>query len=244
MKIDIVISANHINKENLKGKITIVIDMLRATSVITTALGNGANRVIPITGVEEAFDTKDRLESMGIEALIGGERKAMKVDGFDMTNSPLEYIKEKVEKRDIILSTTNGTRAINLCLSADRIYIGSFLNGGILAEYLSGMNKDIVIVNSGTNGELSLDDFICSGYIIEEILKHEEFELTDIAKLAKMTYENNEDVYKYISNARHYNVLKNLNLEKDMEYCCKKNIFETIPYYDKQDKSIKTIKIF
>ena len=244
MKIDIVISANHIDEESLKGKITVVIDMLRATSVITTALGNGANKIIPITSVEESFDVKDKLKEEGIEALIGGERKAMKVDGFDMTNSPLEYTKEKVSKRDIILSTTNGTRAINLCLLSDRIYIGSFLNGGHLAEYLSKMNKDIVIVNSGTNGELSLDDFICSGYIIKEILKHKDFELTDIAKLAKMTYENNEDVYKYISNAKHYNVLKSLNLEADMEYCCRKNMFDTIPYYDKKDKSIKIIKIF
>ena len=244
MKIDIVISANHIDEESLKGKITVVIDMLRATSVITTALGNGANKIIPITSVEESFDVKDKLKELGIEALIGGERKAMRVDGFDMTNSPLEYTKEKVSKRDIILSTTNGTRAINLCLSSDRIYIGSFLNAAYLAEYLSEINKDIVIVNSGTNGELSLDDFICSGYIVEEILKHREFELTDIAKLAKMTYENNEDVYKYISNAKHYNVLKSLNLEADMEYCCRKNMFETIPYYDKKDKSIKIIKIF
>lgn len=239
MKIDVVISADHINEESLKGKTSVVIDMLRATSVITTALGNGAKKVIPITSVEDSFATKEKLKESGIEALIGGERKAMKIDGFNMTNSPLEYTKEKVFDKDIILSTTNGTRAINLCLLSDEIYIGAFLNGGFLAEHLSKSNKDIVIVNSGTNGEMSLDDFICSGYVISEILKYNEFELTDISKLAKMTYESNEDIYKYISNAKHYNVLKNLNLEDDMEFCCQKNIFDVIPFYNKKEKYIE-----
>ena len=88
MKIDIVISADYINEESLKGKVAVVIDMLRATSVITTALGNGAERVIPITTVEDSLIMKDKLNSLGIPALIGGERKAMKIEGFDMTNSP------------------------------------------------------------------------------------------------------------------------------------------------------------
>lgn len=244
MKIDIIISADHINEESLKGKTSIVIDMLRATSVITTALGNGARKVIPITSVEGSFDMRDKLKEDGIEALIGGERKAMKIDGFNMTNSPLEYTKDKVFEKDIILSTTNGTRAINLCLLSDEIYIGSFLNGGYLAKYLAKMNKDIVIVNSGTNGELSLDDFICSGYIIDELLKYEEFELTDVATLSKLTYENNDDVHKYISNAKHYKVLKELNLEDDIEFCCRKNIFEVLPYYNKKENSIQKVKIF
>lgn len=242
MKIDIVISADYINEESLKGKVAVVIDMLRATSVITTALGNGAERVIPITTVEDSLIMRDKLNSLGIPALIGGERKAMKIEGFDMTNSPLEYTKDKVSSKDIILSTTNGTKAINLCLLADDIYIGSFLNGGYLAKYLSKIEKDIVIVNSGTNGELSLDDFICSGYIINEIIKNKSLELTDIAKLAKMTYESNTDIYKYISNAKHYNVLKELDLTMDMEFCCKKNIFDVIPFYNKDNRSIEKVK--
>lgn len=244
MKIDIVISASHIKEEDLKGKIAIVIDMLRATSVITTALGNGAKKIIPLIGVEESFEMRDKLKNEGKASLIGGERKAMKIDGFDMSNSPLEYTKDKVYGKDVILSTTNGTKAINLCLSASKIFIGSLLNGAYLAKHLSDMEKDIVIVNSGTNGELSLDDFICSGYIINHLSNYGEFELSDIAKLAKMTYESNKDIKSYIANAKHYKVLTDLNLQDDLDYCCKTEMFEILPYYDKKDKSIKIIKIF
>ena len=120
MKVDITISADHIKEEYLENKMVVVIDMLRATSVITTALANGAKKIIPILTVEEAFKVKEELEGSNIDSLLGGERRALKIDGFDFTNSPLEYTSDKVKDKSIILSTTNGTRAINLSLKAKK----------------------------------------------------------------------------------------------------------------------------
>ena len=116
MKLDVIISADNIKEEYLEDKIVVVIDMLRATSVIITALANKAKEVFPILTVEEAFNKKEEFLRVEKEVLLGGERKALKIEGFDFSNSPLEYTSEKVKGKTIILSTTNGTRAINLSL--------------------------------------------------------------------------------------------------------------------------------
>ena len=238
MNIDLVISADNINSEYLKNKVVVVIDMLRATSVITTALANGAKQVFPILTVEESFDKKKELLSKE-DILIGGERKALKIDGFDFSNSPLEYTKENVNGKTIILSTTNGTRAINLSLKADEIIIGSILNAKAVALELKKLNKDVVFINAGTNGEFSMDDFICSGYMINLLSEISNCDLSDIAKTAKYIYENNTNLIDYIKEARHYSVLKALNLMNDLEYCCKKDILNIVPKVDKIARSIK-----
>lgn len=239
MKIDVIISADNIKSEYLENKIVVVIDMLRATSVITTALANGAKQIFPILTVEEAFDKKKELLSKGEDILIGGERKALKIDGFDFSNSPLEYTKENVDGKTIILSTTNGTRAINLSLKADEIIIGSILNARAVALELKKLNKDVVFINAGTNGEFSMDDFICSGYMINLLSEISNCDLSDIAKTAKYIYENNINLMDYIREGRHYNVLKSLNLMNDLEYCCKKDILNIVPKVDKIVRSIK-----
>lgn len=239
MKVDVIISADNIKSEYLENKIVVVIDMLRATSVIATALANGAKEVFPILTVEEAFDKKKELLDLGKDVLLGGERKAVKIDGFDFSNSPLEYTKEKVSGKTIILSTTNGTRAINLSLKAEEIIIGSIVNARAVALELKKINKDVVFINAGTNGQFSMDDFICSGYMISILLENSNIDLSDIAKTAKYIYESNTNLIDYIKEARHYNVLKTLNLINDLEYCCKKDILNVVPKVNKKYKNIK-----
>ena len=238
MKVDVVISADHIKEEYLENKIVVVIDMLRATSVITTALENGAKKVIPILTVEEAFKVKEELKKKNIDALLGGERKALKIEGFDFTNSPLEYTKERVKDKTIILSTTNGTRAINLSLKAKKIYIGAMINSKALIDIIKDEKEDIVFINSGTNGEFTMDDFICSGYMISLLNKELSLDLSDIAKTAKLIYET-KDILEYIKEARHYGVLKSLNLEEDLQYCCKKDIIEIVPRVYKNNEFLE-----
>ena len=137
MNIDVIISADHIKEEYLDDKIVVVIDMLRATSVITTALANGAKEVVPMLTVEEAFNKKKELSEKGLDALLGGERRAIKIEGFDFTNSPLEYTRDQIEGKSIILSTTNGTRAINLSLKASKILIGAMINAKSVIDMIN-----------------------------------------------------------------------------------------------------------
>ena len=239
MKLDVVISADNIKEEYLENKIVVVIDMLRATSVIITALDNKAKEVFPILTVEEAFEKKEELLKLGSYPMLGGERKAIKIEGFDFSNSPLEYTSEKVQGKTIILSTTNGTRAINLSLRAKEILIGAIINAKAVAEELKRLKKDVVFINAGTNGEFSMDDFICSGYMISLLCEKENNDLSDIAKTAKYIYESNTNLIDYIKEARHFSVLKNLNLMKDLEYCCRKDIVSIVPKVEKSKKIIK-----
>jgi len=228
MNIDVIISADDIRPELITNKVVVVIDMLRATSVITTALANGAEKVIPVLTVEESFKIA---ESLNNDVILGGERRAVKIDGFHMSNSPLEYTRKEVEGRTVILSTTNGTKAINNCLEADKIYIGCMLNAKAVADKLIELDKDVVFVNAGTLGKFSIDDFICAGYMISCLSENSKAVMSDLAFTAKYVYDNNNNVLDYIRNARHYEVLKSLNLEADIQYCVKKDLFSIVPEY-------------
>lgn len=236
MNLDVIISADDIKDKVIKDKTVVVIDMLRATSVILTALNNGAKKVIPLLTVEEAFD---RCKDNRNEYILGGERRALKIEGFDFSNSPLEYMEEKVKGKTVILTTTNGTRAIKGCQDAEHIYIGAMLNGKAIAKKLVEQNKDVVFINAGTYGQFSMDDFICSGYMINCILQETTAELSDIAKTANYVYENNQDIISFIKDARHYNVIKTLGLEEDLAYCMKKDIMDIVPEFTQGE-----IKVF
>ncbi|EPY2307337.1 2-phosphosulfolactate phosphatase family protein [Clostridium sporogenes] len=229
MNIDIVISADHIDDKRLINKTIVVIDILRATSVITTAIDNGCKKVIPVLTVEEA---KDIAQNSKDNIILGGERNALKIDGFNFSNSPLEYTKKYVEGKTVVLSTTNGTRAINNSFNAKTILISALINSKATAKAIDKLNEDLVIINSGTNGQFSIDDFICSGYLIDCLYNiRKDLELSDIAKTAYYIYTNNKDIGSFVQKATHYNRLKSLNLEKDLEYCFQKDIIDIVPQY-------------
>lgn len=234
MRIDIIISAGDIKQEKVQDKTVIVIDMLRATSVIVTALSNGCKEVIPVLTIPDALElAKEKRES----CILGGERKAIKIEGFHCSNSPLEYTKELVKDKSIILTTTNGTRAITGCIGARDILIGAMINASAVAKQALLKGNDLIILNAGTYDEFSMDDFICSGYIIDCILDHAksadnlEVELSDIAKTAHYIYESNEAIKDYIQKASHYKRLLNLGLLEDLEYCCEKSIIDIVPAF-------------
>lgn len=215
MKIDVIISADHISDDLVKDKVVVVIDVLRATSVIVTALNNGCKEVIPVLTVEEAFKLKNKYK----ECVLGGERRAVKIEGFDLSNSPLEYTEKVVKDKTVILSTTNGTRAITKCKLASEVFIGSIINARATADEIIKCSKDIVLVNAGTNGQFSIDDFRCAGLIIDHILNnYDNVEATDISLMAQYYYKNDKN-NELLKKARHYKVLSNLELEEDIQYC-------------------------
>lgn len=230
MNVDVIISNEDIKEEKIKGKTVIIIDMLRATSVIVTALKSGCKKVIPVISINEAKEiVKDEREKY----VLGGERKALKIDGFDFSNSPLEYLKGAAKDKTLVITTTNGTRAINKSISAKNMLIGAMLNAVYVAKKAIELDNDIVIINAGTNGEFSIDDFICSGYIIECMLKEKSVKLSDIAITANYIYNQNKDIVGFVKKAKHYNILLNLGLKDDLEYCCKKDIIDIVPEFSK-----------
>ncbi|MDD3223343.1 MAG: 2-phosphosulfolactate phosphatase family protein [Clostridium sp.] len=226
MNIDVMISADDIKQEKLKGKSAVVIDILRATSVIVTAMNNGCKAVIPVVAVEDAKKTAALFKG---DYLLGGERNAVKIDGFDFSNSPLEYKPNLVNGKTLIMTTTNGTKAIKGSSSAKNIIIAAMINAKAAAKRLFELQNDIVIVNAGTNGNFSIDDFICAGYIINLLKQMGNVNLTDIATTALYVYDQNKDVKSFIKYANHYNVIKELGLFEDLKYCCSKDIVDIVP---------------
>jgi 2-phosphosulfolactate phosphatase len=217
-------TVDYINEEELKDKTVVVIDVLRATSVITTALNNGASDVVVKVEVEDALKLKNDV------TLLGGERRALKIEGFDLSNSPLEYTREKVENKRIVLTTTNGTKTIHRAALADKIYIGSILNGRAVANVLAKEGRNIIIACAGTQGNFSLDDFICAGKIIYDLYNINHISTDDFAASAYMAYRDNKnDMISYIKMASHYKYLISLGLKKDIDYCFTEDIIEIVP---------------
>ncbi|MEW8994127.1 2-phosphosulfolactate phosphatase family protein [Clostridium sp.] len=236
MNIDVVISAQHIKPEKFKDRIVVVIDVLRATSVMVTALNNGCDKIIPVKEIEEAVHiaSKDRNNY-----LLGGERGGVRIENFDFSNSPLDYTQDIVKGKSLIMTTTNGTRAIKNSEEAEKIFIGALINGRVVAEKLAKLNKDVTFVNAGTDGEFSMDDFITSGYIINclrDIMKNQ-CTLTDIAKTSEYVYINNPSIISFVKDALHYKRMKDLKYHEDLRYCLSKDLVNIVPEY--KDGEIK-----
>jgi len=221
--LHITLTARDIREDNLSGKVAVVMDVLRATSVMITALANGALWVKTVASIEEAFKRKSA------DVLLGGERHAMPIDGFDFSNSPLVYTAEKVRNKGIVLTTTNGTLALSKCESAEEVLIGSFLNHRTVTEYLAAQDLPVELICAGTNGEFSLDDFLCAGLICSTLQKSGGFELDDLGRLAVQQWNRcKSDVHAALAGATHYNILKSKGFDADLDFCLRRDTHDIL----------------
>lgn len=232
MKISIIPTAQQAQGIDFSGKTAIVIDVLRATSVITTALDNGAREVIPVRTVEEAESLF--AASNASMTLRGGERNALKIEGFDLSNSPLEYKKKTIEGKTLILTTTNGTNAINNIIGADEVILACFRNAAAVADYLVGLShrgsRDVVIVCAGTEGHFSLDDGLCAGMIIDLLKQQTEVETDDLGLLLHRFYnESKNNLFGALSGCYHLKRLFTLGFYDDIKFCLETNCVTTVP---------------
>ncbi|MFH1921028.1 MAG: 2-phosphosulfolactate phosphatase [Planctomycetota bacterium] len=152
---------------DLAGGTAVVIDVLRASTTIVHALEAGAKEVIPCLEVEDARAAAAELAPG--EAVLGGERQGLPIDGFDLGNSPTEYTPDRVDGKTVVFTTTNGTQAMFECRPAARVLIGAFANASAVCRQLAGIEQ-IHLVCAGTQGEFSRDDVLLAGLLIERIL--------------------------------------------------------------------------
>jgi len=157
-----------VDEASVEGRTAVVVDVLRATSSLVEALANGARGIFPTVSTEEAVKLAS---SLGREdTLLCGERKGLKVEGFDLGNSPAEFIPEVVKGKQLVMSTTNGTRALASVEGADRVVAACFLNLSAVVGALSG-SEDLVIVCAGRDNRFALDDALCAGKILQKLLE-------------------------------------------------------------------------
>lgn len=223
--VSLIFSHEYIHAEQLYDKTAIVIDTLRATTVMTTALANGARSIRCVAETEDAL----RLKAREPDLLLGGERHALKIPGFDLSNSPLEYTRETVAGKDLVMTTSNGTRTLLKAAGASQVLIGCLRNAdAVMTRALAG-GRDIVLVNAGTMGQFSLDDFITAGAMVEACGGGTQ--LSDAALAARLMFRTHPDIHSALKDSLHYNRLKELGLDGDLTFALTLNQLDAVPVF-------------
>jgi len=202
---------NGLRDRDLSNSACVVFDILRATTTMVTALAAGATAIIPVSEISEAVD----YHRQDPHVLLGGERNGVRIRSdlsggveFDLGNSPREYTAEKVGGREIVMTTTNGTRALRACAGAAQVLIGSFLN--LRATYLRLQQhrpENLILVCSGTLEQPALEDILAAGALCERVWQHYAGgHIADSAELARRIYPLMQssllDAMRYSSNGR------------------------------------------
>lgn len=241
MNIKTLLSPFNVDDLFFSNKTTVVVDVLRATTTIVTALEKGAKEIIPVNSIE--FAMKVSGDTFSGQTLLAGERNAQKIDGFTLGNSPLEYTSEIVKGKSIILYTTNGSKAIVKAKYSSKLLISSFLNTSSVAKELAN-SPEVVIVCSGNNGLFSFEDSACAGDLINELLElNENVELDDASKTCHFLFQKNTgEIKNMLENTEHGMKLMSAGFEEDIKYASNKNIIDNVPCY--QAGSIKLLETF
>ncbi len=230
---DIVLLPKEIRKKDLTDYLVVMIDILRASSTITTALASGASRIIPVYLPEEA--KKRAKDFPSGEILLCGERNGVKLSGFDLGNSPLEYESQRVKNKTVLLTTTNGIKTIESVRGAAKVIIGCFLNMKSVIQYCRSYSGKILLVCAGDRGAVSLEDTVCAGMIrciyqeCQEDCQKNSTEYDDSLIACRMYREFGGDLQNMMKVSIWGQHLRALGLEQDLVYCARLNIYNLIP---------------
>lgn len=222
-KIDVCLSPDLIGLYDLSGKAVVVVDILRATSCITTALAHGVKSIIPVATLDEAREYKKK------GYFIAGERNGQQVEGFDLGNSPFSYMDESLKGQSVVATTTNGTMALDKSRSAEQVIAGTFLNIESVKSYLVNGNSDVLIFCAGWKGKVNLEDTLYAGALVDEL--SDDFEPDcDAPLVASAVYkEAKTDMPGFLKNSSHVKRLHRLHIEKDIEFCLKRDEYDVLP---------------
>jgi 2-phosphosulfolactate phosphatase len=230
MRVDVFAVYNEIFERDTRDRTVVVLDILRATSTMITAVNNGAIKVIPVVEVDDAVAMMRTLDRK--EALIAGERNALPLPGFDMGNSPLEFTQDKVRGKTVVISTTNGTSALQAVKNASRVLIGALINKTAVARAIQNRGEDVCIVCAGTGGKFSADDIYGAGAIISALQElGVAVECNDLGYVSELLYNSDRGRLGLISNSHHYKLLLELGMQEDIEYCFTEDVTDCVPIY-------------
>lgn len=225
-RVEVCFSPNQFKLHQEDYEIVVVIDVLRATSAICAGFENGVKSIIPVSTVEEAQAYKDR------GFIAAAEREGKIVPGFDFGNSPFSYMTEDVKGKEIVLSTTNGTRAVNVAKSnGAQVVIGALSNLDAVTEWLLPKQKNVLLLCSGWKDKFNLEDTLCAGAIAKKLLAsglyHSDHDATIAAKFLFESAETN--YFGFLKASSHRRRLRKLNLNKDIHYCLTANTTSVVP---------------
>ncbi|MEF3301944.1 2-phosphosulfolactate phosphatase [Paenibacillus sp. GYB003] len=231
MLVDVIPCVNEARSDDLIQKTVIVIDVLRATSTIVTALEHGCAAVVPTETVNQAKQCQQEGD------LLGGERFCKKIAGFDFGNSPAEYSTPAVAGKRVVLTTTNGTRAIQKSQRAGRMLAGCLLNAEACAEAAYSFGRDIVILCAGTQDEFCLEDGLCAGLLVRYLqqLGDGRLQANDFGSAMLHAFDavqgGLEEALLSCASGRR---LVKLGHEDDVRFCARTNVYRLVPVWKDQ----------
>jgi 2-phosphosulfolactate phosphatase len=222
-KIEVCLTPALIDLYAIEESIVVVIDILRATSSIVYGIDNGAEAIIPVAQVEDCLNYADR------GYLLAAERNGEVVEGYNFGNSPFSYTADKVAGKTVVLTTTNGTKALHLARKASQVVIGSFLNLQALCNWLKTQDKDVLLLCAGWKDQFNLEDTIFAGAVVHE-LRPLFTDFDDAGVAAEDLYSMAKDNLRaYVGKSAHSHRMMALNIEEDIKFCLQLNICEAIP---------------
>jgi 2-phosphosulfolactate phosphatase len=216
---------------DISNSTVVIIDVLRATSTIATALYNGAKCVIPVDSVSRCIELGKQ-----IDGITAGERDGKIAEGLIYGNSPFEYPREFIEGKTLVLTTTNGTRLLQMALDkgAKEIITGSFPNLSSVCNYLIKKKQNVILGCAAWKERVNMEDMLFAGAVISTI--SEKFSINcDSSHLAETLYKKAEkDLFGFMqkNDASHYHRLMGFGLEKDIRYCLTAGVADVLPQYE------------
>lgn len=204
-------------------KTVVVVDILRATSCMTTAFAHGIESITPFAKLDDCL----AMQKKGY--FTAGERDGKKVDGFDLGNSPFEYMNPALKGKKIAFTTTNGTQAIAKSEGAREILIGSFLNLSSVTDSLLTSENNVLVVCAGWKGKVNLEDTLFAGALVEKLKDHIEPDCDAPLAAQHLYNQAKNNMVKFLSESSHVKRLARLNIRKDIEFCLTPDQYNVVP---------------
>jgi 2-phosphosulfolactate phosphatase len=239
VRLDVVFGAHQMSPQDMQGRVVAVIDVLRASTTIVVALAHGAKQVIPFDSPDDAVTRAKQMERGAFR--LAGERRMLKMEGFDLGNSPLEHTEEAVAGKTLLLTTTNGTKALLAVQGARDVVVASYVNltgvSTMLRAALRG-GADITIVCAGQDRQFALEDAACAGRYVHNVSKRlADLDMNDAALAASLIDRKyGDNLLRLFNTAAHGRALAAAGFEEDLAACAAVDSFPVIPIY--QDRLI------
>lgn len=225
-----VLSPALLNLYEIDNAIVVIIDVLRATSTIATALYNGAVCVMPVDSVEKCIEL-----GKSVNGITAGERDGKVIEGLQHGNSPFEYYRGFIEHKILVLTTTNGTRLLYMALErgAKTIITGSFANLSAVVDYLVAQKQNVILACAAWKNRVNIEDTLFAGAVINSVKDHFDINCDSSSVSESLYNEAKDDLFGYIKNKRasHYIRLSRYGLENDIQHCLVADTANVLPIY-------------
>lgn len=231
MKVDVCLVPGELNYCQVANRAVVVIDVLRASTTIVTALAHGCRTIIPVEEVEEAKRIAATIGDQHV--LLGGERGGVRIDGFALGNSPREYRGANLRDSTIVFTTTNGSRLFRMVQNGAPVLVGALVNAGAVAQAIAQEGHDVLLVCAGREGRFSTEDCFCAGLLVHRLgqLLPRQVGLSDAAQATRRFFSARQSPRKVLQGSEHGRFLARIGFGQDIPVCAEVDAYQVVPQY-------------